>query len=47
MDTFTVNYIEIIAHAHAMDTRPSLLLPLSSQRPGDEADSEYVSGAKY
>ena len=35
MDTFTVNYTEIVAHAHAVDTRPSLSSP--SRRPGDEA----------
>ena len=28
MDTFTVNYMENVAHAHPVDTRPSLPLPL-------------------
>ena len=32
-----VNYMEIVAHAHAVDTRPSLSSP--SRRPGDEAST--------
>ena len=36
-DTFTVNYTENVAHA--VDTRPSLPLPL--RRPGDKATREY------
>ena len=39
-DTFTVKYTENIAHAHAVDTRPSFPLPLPPiRRPGDEATS--------
>ena len=33
-----VNYTENVAHAHAVDTRPSLPLPTGLRRPGDEAN---------
>ena len=36
-DTFTVKYTENVAHAHAVDTRPSFPLP-PIRRPGDEAN---------
>ena len=35
-DTFTVKYTENVAHAHAVDTRPSFPLP-PIRRSGDEA----------
>ena len=38
--TLTVNYTEIVAHAHTVDTRPSLSSP--SRRPGDEASGACV-----
>ena len=40
MDTFTVKYMENVAHAHAVDTRPSFPSPLLPiRRPGDEAST--------
>ena len=38
MDTFTVKYTENVAHAHAVDTRPSPPLP-PIRRAGDEANA--------
>ena len=42
MDTFTVNYMENVEHAHAVDTRPSLTLP-PIRRPGDKANKDHIS----
>ena len=43
MDTFTVKYTENVAHAHAVDTRPSPFSPLPPiRRPGDEANYTSV-----
>ena len=44
MDTFTVNYMENVVHAHAVDTRPLYpsFLP-SVRRPGDKANKDQIS----
>ena len=47
MDTSMVNYTENVAHAHAVDTRPSLPLPTGLRRPGDEANYVHPLHGSY